>query len=253
MQFRFRLRAFAFHLLGSALVLSLTLGGLFLGWYRWPGWYLTGVMTVSALLAGVDLTLGPLLTFLIANPAKPRRELARDIGVIVAAQLIALGYGALTLWQGRPVYYAFSGNRLEVVRAFELVAPSSPAGRASDPALAPAWWHTPRWIWAPLPADPKAADEIMRTAVQGGADVVDMPRYFRPWSEGLPTLRQNLRAPDKLTELSVAQRKFVKARLAALGLPADSPTTITMAGRAAPLVAVFDPSSMRMLALLFSE
>ncbi len=250
---RFRLKAFGLHLLGSAAVLTLVLGSLFLGWYRWPGWYLTGVMTVSGVLAGVDLTLGPLLTFVIANPGKPRRELARDIGVIVAAQLVALCYGAGTLWIGRPLYYTFNADRLEVVRAFELVAPDTPAGQATVPALAPHWWSLPRWVWVPNPDDPKLMDEIVAAAAAGGADIIDMPRFYRPWAEGLPTLRQTLVPPDKLRALSGEQRKHVAKRMAELGLPLDPPSTMNMTGRGEPLVAVFDPRTMQMKALLYSQ
>ena len=33
---------------------------------------------------------------------KPRRELARDISIIAIVQLCALGYGTVSLWNGRP-------------------------------------------------------------------------------------------------------------------------------------------------------
>src|ERR1700688_5063423 len=104
---RFRLAALGLHLLASCFVLTVILGGLYLGWYHWPGWYLADVVRVTIVLAGVDLVAGPLLTFIIASPVKPRRVLARDSGVIVAVQLIALTYGAVSLWNGRPLYYAF--------------------------------------------------------------------------------------------------------------------------------------------------
>src|SRR6185437_11199982 len=115
----FRLKAFLVHICSSAIVLSAILGALYFGWYRWPGWYVTGVMTVMAILIGVDLTLGPLVTFLIANPRKPRRELVRDVGVVVTVQLIALIYGASALWIGRPMYYVFWVNGFKVVAASE--------------------------------------------------------------------------------------------------------------------------------------
>src|SRR5258706_173674 len=98
---KFRLQAFALHVAGSATVITLVLGALYLGWYRWPGWYLSGALGVVPILAGVDVSLGPLITLLIASPRKPRRSLARDVSIIVAVQLAALAYGAATLWQGR--------------------------------------------------------------------------------------------------------------------------------------------------------
>ena len=42
-------------------------------------------------VAGFDVVLGPLLTLVIANPAKPRRELVRDIAIIVCVQSSSIG------------------------------------------------------------------------------------------------------------------------------------------------------------------
>src|SRR5580704_316144 len=94
---RFRLKAFSLHLLSSATVLTLVLGTLYFGWYRWPGWYLTDVTRVVLVMVCVDVVLGPTLTLIIANKSKPRRELVRDIGIIVAVQLSALSYGSASL------------------------------------------------------------------------------------------------------------------------------------------------------------
>ena len=117
---RFRLKAFGLHLSGSALALSIVLGALYFGWYRWPGWYLTNALGVVAIVLLVDLVLGPTLTFLVANPGKPRSVLARDIAVILTVQVIALAYGTATLWQGRPLYYAFSVDCVQMVQASDL-------------------------------------------------------------------------------------------------------------------------------------
>ena len=83
---RFRLKAFAWHLFGSAGGLSVTLGLMYLGWYHWPGWYLADMPTVLAIMVGIDVVLGPLLTFIIADPAKARRVLVRDLGCILLVQ-----------------------------------------------------------------------------------------------------------------------------------------------------------------------
>src|SRR5271168_3697202 len=147
----FRFRAFAWHLVVSASALTLTLGLLYLGWYHWPGWYLADMPAVLAIMVGVDVVLGPLLTFIIADPAKARRVLARDLGCIVLVQLIAFTYGTITLWNGRPLYYAFSVNCLSVVQAQDLERDGE--GSAPNSELAPHWYSLPRWIWAPLPDD----------------------------------------------------------------------------------------------------
>jgi hypothetical protein len=236
----FRLRFFGGHLAASACALGLVLGGLWLGWYRYPGWYLAGALGVLPVLVSVDLALGPLITLLIANPAKPRRELARDITMIAVVQLVALVYGAGTLWQGRPLYYAFSEDRLQLVQASDLSAQEIALARQSNPALAPYWYSLPRWVWAPLPASQEERTRIMASAVAGGDDVIQMPRYFRPWQEGLPALRAQLATVDGQKDMRVQVRRAqLLARMQAAGLPADRPEWLLFSGRGWPLLARF--------------
>ena len=196
---KLRFKAFGLHLLGSATVLTLTLGTLYLGWYRWPGWYLADVPHVLTVLLGVDIVLGPTLTLIVASPKKPRRVLARDIAVIVAFQLSALLYGAAALWNGRPLYYALF-RELPADSSGELT--STPASwqlaREQHSQFTPHWYSLPRWVWAPLPDDPKVRKDIVSSAIQGGFDVIEMPRYFKPWEQGLPALRTQLKSVDDI-------------------------------------------------------
>src|SRR5882672_5042560 len=167
---KFRFKAFGLHVFASTCLFVLALGCLYLGWYRWPGWYLAGALTIVAMMAGIDVVLGPLLTLIIANPSKSRRVLARDISVIVVVQLAAAGYGITTLWQGRPLYYTYSERFLEMVQATDLHAEQIALGQKLNPGLAPHWYSRPRWIYVPLPKDGKLADEIMTASIQGGDD-----------------------------------------------------------------------------------
>ncbi len=250
---RFRFTAFGLHLAGSACALTLILGGLYLGWYRWPGWYLTGVLHVLLIVGVVDLALGPTLTLIIANPHKPRRELARDIAIIVTVQIAALIYGAATLWQGRPLYYTFSADRLEMVQASDLDRAEIELARRENPGLAPHWYSLPRWVWAKLPDNPEEAARIVNSAVLGGGkDVIDMPRYFRPWEEGLPRLRGQLARLEDSKHLNPAQKTSLTKRMSAQGLAPDQPNTLIMWADdgVRRVVAVFDPASLKIKAIL---
>jgi hypothetical protein len=247
---RFRVRAFGLHLAASAIVLSLVLGALYLGWYRWPGWYLSGVLHVVTIMVGVDAALGPLLTLLIANPRKPRRELTRDIGIIVTVQLVALVYGASTLWHGRPLYYTFSEDRLEFVQASVLAPEEVELALRQNATLAPHWYSLPRWVWAPLPDDPDERDRILTSAIGGGQDVIDMPRYFRPWEQGFPALRRQLKRIDQLAIFSRGEQQALKERVAGLGLATDQPNALFMMGHETRLLVVFDPASLQIRAIL---
>jgi hypothetical protein len=56
---KFRLKAFGWHMTASAGALVLIVGGLYLGWYHWPGWYLADVTQVMRMIIGVDLVVVP--------------------------------------------------------------------------------------------------------------------------------------------------------------------------------------------------
>jgi hypothetical protein len=250
---RFRLQAFGLHLAGSATALSVILGSLWLGWYRWPGWYLASALEVVAIVVLVDLVLGPTLTLIVANPGKRRAELARDIAIIVAVQLIALGYGAITLWNGRPLYYTFSVNRLELVQASDLKADDIRAGQRENPRLAPWWYSRPRWIWAPLPADPEEAKKIAFGSAFGGTDVIQMPRGFRPWAEGLADLRKHLQTVHDLKIFSRTEEATLRTRMIQRGLAPDQADTMVMWGGNRRVLAVFDPGTLALEALISAD
>jgi hypothetical protein len=250
---KFRLKAFAAHLTGSALALTLVLGALYLGWYHWPGWHLTDAVHVVVVMVGVDVVIGPLITLIIASARKPRRELARDIAIIVAVQLAALGYGATTLWHGRPLYYAFSVNCLQVVQASDIDPEAARSAREQKLALAPHWYSLPRWIWAPFPTDKALAEKIFQGLMQGGYDIVGYPQYYKTWPEGAKELRSHLQRVNDIKFFIPKQRTLLEKRMQAAGLPVDQANGIALTGRGSSLLAVMDPRNLKLLAILEAQ
>ena len=229
----------------------LVLGGLYLGWYRWPGWYLSSVLHVVGIVVMVDLVMGPTLTLIVSNPRKPRRELARDIALIVTVQLAALMYGTVTLWSGRPLYYTFSVSSLDCVQASDIEKSEISLALRQNPTLAPHWYSLPRWVWAPLPDNADEAMDIVSEATLGsGKDVVDMPRYFKPWAQGLPALRDQLMRLDDITQLSKTEKQYLRRRLSVDGHAPDERSLLIMWGGSRRVVAVFDPATLQIKALL---
>jgi hypothetical protein len=247
---KFRLKALGLHLSASACALSLILGALYLGWYYWPGWALTEVTHVVVVMVGVDVVVGPLLTFVIAHANKPRRDLVRDIAMIVAVQLCALIYGTVSLWNGRPLYYAYSETVLQLVQAYDIDARESADGRRLNPDFAPHWYSRPRWIWAPLPQDPTVSQKIVASSIQGGDDVISMPRYFKPWEQGLPALRAHLKKVDDVAYFYGSQKKQLKERMQAAGFDTGQANSMPLTGRGHPLLAVIDPATAKIKAII---
>ncbi len=245
----FRLKAFGLHLAGSATALTLVLGTLYLGWYRWPGWYLCDVKYVVIVLMGVDLALGPSLTLVIASPRKPRRVLARDVSIIVAVQLFALSYGSINLWNGRPLYYALTENVLQVVQAYDLNPDEVALAEKLDVPLRPHWYSRPRWIWAPTPPDSTSADPAANSQDTVKIDPIEVPRLYQPWQAGLADLRVQLRPVSEAAGFWQKDVLRLKQHMQAEGIPTDQANSITLTGRGyPPLLAIFDPNTLQLKA-----
>lgn len=117
---RFALSASAWHLIASGLVAALAAALIFIFWYPFPYDHMAGGSHLFWLLISVDVVCGPLLTLVLFSPAKSRSELVRDLALIVAIQLAALGYGLNTLALARPLALVYEVDRFRVVSLADL-------------------------------------------------------------------------------------------------------------------------------------
>lgn len=119
-RWHFAAKALLAHL-GVCLLIILAISFLvFKVWYPYPYYEMVGSLKLMGLIVVVDLVCGPLLTFVVANPNKPKRELVRDFGLIGLIQLIALAYGLYALVQSRPVALVFDKDRFYAVTAVQI-------------------------------------------------------------------------------------------------------------------------------------
>jgi hypothetical protein len=118
-----RYQAFAIHMAISLILFFILLLCITQLWY--PGiLFETGNgWKAIALIVGIDLILGPLLTFIVFNPNKS--SLKFDLWVIALVQAAALAYGTWTIHSSRPLaiayintsfitFYANAENALEI-------------------------------------------------------------------------------------------------------------------------------------------
>jgi hypothetical protein len=73
---------------------------------------------------------------------------------------------------------------------------------------------------------------------------------FRPLPLAGDELRAQLRRVDQMSIFSREERERVKQRMAERGLPPDSADALFLSGFEHPLVAVFDPASLTIKALI---
>ncbi len=81
--------------------------------------------------------------------------------------------------------------------------------------------------------------------ITGGDDVISMPRYFKPWEQGLSSLRGQLKKVDDVGYFSRSEKNKLKERLRAARLAPDQVDTMPLTGRGKPLLAVFDLANLK--------
>lgn len=171
-------KASALHLassLGVALLAAAIVFGL---WYPFPYRELSGGRELFLLVVAVDVVCGPLLTLVLFSPYKPSTELWRDLGIVAAIQLAALGYGIYTVSQARPLFLVQEVDRFKVVSAPDL---AEDALTVLPSAMQPNWFGGPMTVAIREPLNERERQEIMFESLQGGRDYAERPGFYLPY------------------------------------------------------------------------
>ncbi|WP_339486611.1 TfpX/TfpZ family type IV pilin accessory protein [Pseudomonas sp. EL_65y_Pfl2_R95] len=108
------------HLCCSVSIALLSAYLVFYIWYPAPYDVLAGGRELFLLVISVDIVAGPLLSLVVYNPVKSKKELFCDIGIVVFLQVLALAYGLYSMSQARPVFLAYEGDRFQVVSVADI-------------------------------------------------------------------------------------------------------------------------------------
>lgn len=171
---RSKLHAFLNHLVVTFFVGMGTALFVFVFWY--PAHYRSIYLGLELfrLILLVELILGPLMSLVIYNPIKSRRELVLDYSIVAVIQLSALSYGIHTTYSARPVFEVVVKDRVELVSANELGALMNPLALETIdlPQLGP------QLICIEEPSDPAIQLALLDSALQG-KDIQYFPEFFR--------------------------------------------------------------------------
>jgi hypothetical protein len=241
-----RLKAASIHFgasLGIALLASLLV---FLIWFPPPFSALAGGSSLFLILVGVDVVMGPALTLVVASPSKPKRELARDMVVIIALQAAAFGYGVYTMALARPALLVFEVDRLRVLSANDF--------DDSALALAPAGlrrlsWTGPKKIAVIKPSDPT---ELLQSLSEGlaGVPLAARPKYWRTYESQATALWQRAKPAAALAaRYPQLQPKLAEWR-SSEGLPIEALRFLPVQARQGVAVALFVEKDARILGFL---
>lgn len=198
------------HLLLSAAIGAAVLAAMVFVWYPLPYFEAAGGNDLVLLMVGIDVALGPLLTFAVFNPGKGLPKLRFDLAVIAFFQLSALAYGVHVMFIARPAYLVFAVDRFDLVMNNQL----------SDAELAkaaPPWNRRPLakppTVGARVPSDPKLKEESLFLAL-GGIDLPQQPRFFVPYDEIAADAAKRAQPLAELRKLNPEARARIDAIVA---------------------------------------
>lgn len=168
-----KLKAAGIHLLISCGLAFSCFIGVFFVLYPSPLAQATGVGMVFLIMLGVDVVLGPMLTLIVYK--KYKKTLKKDLLLIAMIQLSALGYGMYALYQGRPVWIAYTVDRFELIRANEVI------GENQDYPLP---WIAPEYISVEVRKNnAKEQIDMMLMEIQSSISPAQQPKYYSSFSQ----------------------------------------------------------------------
>lgn len=181
-----KLKATGVHLGLSLLVFVYLVYQIYFNWYPEPYFSVDGGWQGIRLIAAVDLVLGPVITFLIFDLSKRRREIVFDLMIIAIIQFSALTYGVYLTYTQRPV---------AIVMIDEFVVPAimeQYGGKLESPNQLKQYSdEKPPIIYAHLPLEKEALDEINR--IKSEAKILDHAQLqlYKTRSELAKALQSN--------------------------------------------------------------
>jgi hypothetical protein len=173
---REKFRAFGIHFLATLVVALLAASLIFLVWFPDPFQEMVGGSKLFLLLIGCDLALGPLISLVIYDSRKSRRELVLDYSLVALIQAAALVYGMYVSFNARPLYVVFAQDRLEVVTSNEIAEEDLVEARLSEFRRRP--------LWGPQLTATEVRPEERNDALEqalAGKDVSVRPKFYVPY------------------------------------------------------------------------
>jgi hypothetical protein len=189
---------------------------IFLVWFPDPLETMVGGTELFMLVVGCDLVLGPLVSLVIYDSRKSRRKLIFDYTVVGTLQIASLVYGVFILAGTRPVYVAFSFDRLEIVSARDIADKELAAAR--DPVYSKLPLTGPRLVAVVVP-DADHNDALFESL--NGNEEHARPRFYVRYETQLPKIRERAKALGELEKRLPASKPLLDAAMRDVRIPTE--------------------------------
>jgi hypothetical protein len=225
-------------MLAAALVFGL--------WYPYPYREISGGRELFLIVVVVDVLLGPLITLVVFDRAKPRRELMRDLAVVALIQISALGYGLWTVCVARPVHLVFEYDRFRVVHAVDV-----PTELLAQALLElDAFPLTGPILLSLRPFKDENEKMAATMAAIQGIDLSSRPDLWQPYASAKSQILQAAKPVTRLKERFGSQASAIDAVIASTGRKPESMVYLPMVGRKSFWTVVLDSATAEVLAFM---
>lgn len=204
------------HFLVTMLLAACVAAVVFLVWFPEPLHTMIGGTELFLIVVGCDLALGPLISLVIYNSRKSRRKLIFDYSILGAVQVAALIYGAYVLAGTRPLYIAFSLDRLEVVTARDIT--DSELAAARDPAYRTRGLTGPRLVGIEVP--PPDHNDALFESLKGNEEHM-RPKFYVPYDSMLSKIRTRAKTIEALMHEKPESKPLLESAMRDVKIPAD--------------------------------
>jgi len=196
-----RLKFFISHLLISFFIALMVVGLVFFVWYPSPLAIAVGVTQIFLMMLAIDVIVGPLLGLLVYKEGK--KNLKIDLGIIIALQILALGYGICSIEQGRPVWVAYNVDRFELVRKNEIITDHI---EQALPKFQHSSWFKPQWVGVEFAKDANVRNDDLFAEALGGISIAQRPERYVDFAEAKPKIKQRSKGINELKQYNDIQQ-----------------------------------------------
>lgn len=218
--------AFVIHLLISVFIAILSSIVVFLVWYPYPYREISSGKELFTLLISIDVVLGPLLTFIVFNYKKSKREKIFDFSMIALLQTGALFYGLITVSQARPIYTVFEYDRFSVVHTTDVPIELVKEAKKEFQEFP---WTGPVY----LSLRPLIGREQynMTVAALEGLSLSARPELWRSYDEGRSDVLKNAKPISDLIKRFESKRDIIEKEIKSTGVSNENLAYLPLVSR----------------------
>lgn len=235
-----KVRAWLVHLVLSLVVLLPVVLLVTLWWFPRPFFQVLDTAHILAILVGVHLVLGPMLTFIVYVPNK--KGMKFDLWVIALLQLAALTYGTFAIYSERPAYVVFAVDRYEALAAKDVAFE-----RVGMTGFGEALPGEPVYAFAQMPMGQAYQTFLDGVMFRGQPDLERRPEFWLPLETGKDAILATARPLGVLME----QRPDAAQDLARMAERHDlNPATalfLPLPGKRDDYAALIDPVTAKVM------